>query len=124
MPTAAAHAINEAVRFWWIRNGEKAGLGIAIAVLGVFGASLAALSLARRDDPFVQTGVVTGFGSSSTDTGTEIYARVYVDRRTTTVQIDAPHNCVVGGPIALRKFHLGSGEFYAMDRRGCGPATR
>lgn len=122
MAAPTAPALKEALRFWWIRNGEKAGLVIAITLFALLG--LAILSLKRGDDPFIHTGVVTGFGSSSTDTGTEIYARVYVDRRTTSVQIDAPHNCVVGSPIALRKFYVGSGEFYAVDRRGCGPAMR
>ncbi|MBO9559172.1 MAG: hypothetical protein J7515_11425 [Caulobacter sp.] len=78
-----APSLKETVRFWWIRNGEKAGLVFVLAMI----ASLCFLVLLARPhyDPLIHTGVVAGFGSSSTDTGTEMYARVYVDRRTTTV---------------------------------------
>lgn len=122
MAGSTASSLQQAARLWWIHHGEKAGLALAVALIAVF--AIAVLSPTRRHDPFVHTGLVTGFGSSSTETGTEIYARVYVDRRATTVQIDAHHNCVVGSHIALRKVYYGSGEFYFMHPRGCGPATR
>jgi len=121
LPPRSAPSLKERVRFWWIRNGEKAGLAIAVALIAVFG--VVVLSPKRRDDPFIHTGVVTGFGSSATETGTEIYARVYVDRRTVTVRIEDPHSCIVGGHIALRRMYYGSGVFYFADRRGCGPTA-
>jgi len=121
MASPAAPSLKAVIRFWWTRNAETAGLGIAIAVMTVVG--IAAISQTRRDNPFVYTGVVTGFSTLSSETGAELYATVHVDKRTTAAPIDRHNGCVVGGHIALRKVHVASGEIFVASQRGCDLAS-
>jgi hypothetical protein len=98
-------------------------LGIAIAALAVLLAiGFAMTSHERPNNPFVYTGVVTGFSTLSSETGTEVYATVYVSRSSTAVQVDARHGCIVGGHIALRKVHVALGDMFVAPTGGCGPA--
>jgi len=77
----------------------------------------------RSSNPFLYTGVVTGFSTLSSETGTEVYATVYVNRSSTTVRVDPHHDCVVGSHIALRKIHVALGDIVVAPTGGCGPAT-
>ena len=111
------------MRFWWIRNRETVGLGIAIAALAVLTAiAFAVTSHERPRNPFVDTGVVTGFSTLSSETGTEVYATVYVNRSSTAVRVDAHHGRAVGDHITLRKVHVALGDIFVAPTGGCGPA--
>jgi len=74
-----------------------------------------------------QTGVVTGFVTTSSDTGTGFNAIVEVEGRRAVVPLSVTHRCFAGAPIKLRKTRtLLLGDHYAADGAGCdqGPTPR
>lgn len=116
MSLRTAPAIKEAVRFWWIRNGQAAGLAIALVGGGAVVAAFVVPTVATT----TIDGVVTGFVTTSSDTGTGFSAVVDVEGRKAVVPLSVAHRCFVGTTIRLLKTRtLLLGDHYASAGNGC-----
>lgn len=114
MRARVAPSLKERVRFWWIRNGQGVGLVIGAAIIAPV-----AFLIFPRGPTLAHDGVVTGFRSVSTDTGTEVYASVEVAGHPTLVLMPPGHDCAVGGAIALSGTRFALGPRYVVKERGC-----
>ncbi len=106
--------IAQTLQFWWLAYRQPLGLVIGVAVILLLG-----VLLVPRGRSTSHVGVVTGFRTFSTETGTDVYAAVQVDGRSTLVFIRPGNDCTLGGPINLRKTRSPIGERYAERGRGC-----
>jgi hypothetical protein len=117
--------LKDSVRFWWIRNGERAGLAIPVLVLAV------ALVLFRPvGHPTMLTGVVTAINVQDARRHPPFNAWVDLGGNRTIVELPAGHGCVVVSRIALKKARFSFarryfGQHYTIAGHGCAvpPAT-
>jgi len=102
------------MRFWWIRNGERAGLIIAPLLL------VAAFVLFRPlGAPVHLTGTVIAINVQDARRAPPFNAWVDLGGSQTVVGLPAGHRCVVGARIALEKARFRFGKHYAASRDGC-----
>ncbi|KRA60438.1 hypothetical protein ASD79_09415 [Caulobacter sp. Root655] len=113
------------MRFWWLLNGERAGLVIVVLVLA---AILVLFRPVGHSIPL--TGVVTAINVQGGKMQPAFNAWVDLGGSQTVVGLPAQHGCVVGSRIALRKARFSFaqhyfGEHYAISGHGCDvrPAT-
>ena len=125
MPPRTARPSREAVRFWWIRNREHAGLAIVVLVLAAIFALIRPVG-----NPIPLTGIVTAINVQDAKRHAPFNAWIDLGGSQTVVELEAGHGCVVGSRIAVEKarFSLARrylGEHYAISGHGCGgpPAT-
>jgi hypothetical protein len=104
----------DALRFWWIRNGER--FGLALVVLALAGL----LVLFRpAGHPIPLTGVVTAINVQDARRNPPFNAWVDLSGSQTVVGLPAQHRCVVGSRIALQKSRFMFVEHYAISGNGC-----
>jgi hypothetical protein len=115
MAASTGGSWKESLRFWWIRNGEWAGLVIVVLVLGGI------LALFRPVGPSTPlAGVVTAINVQGGRRQPDFNAWVDLGGGSqTVVGLSAKHGCVVGSRIVLRKARFSFGEHYAVSDHGC-----
>ncbi len=119
-------SFQDAARFWWVRNSERAGLAIVLLVLA---AIFALFRPVGRPVPL--TGIVTAINVQDAKHHPPFNAWVDLGGgNQTIVDLPSEHGCVVGSHIALEKtrFSFGQrlfGEHYTASGHGCDvrPAT-
>jgi hypothetical protein len=105
--------------FWWFDHAQALGLVGGVAMIG-----LLAFLMFPRGPASAHVGVVTGFRSISSETGTEVYASVDLVSYSTLVLLPSGHDCAVGSAIALHRIRFAIGERYVVQGRGCAVPVR
>ncbi len=108
-------SLKESLRFWWIRNGERAGLAVVPLVLIVILPFFVPLGPSTP-----RTGVINRINIGGAGKLQPAFnAWVAVDGGEIIVGLPLDHRCAVGSTIALRKSRTLSGERYALSSMRC-----
>lgn len=107
------------MRFWWVRNGERAGLLVVVLILA---AALALFYPVGRVVPL--SGIVTAINVQDARRAPPFNAWVDLGGSKTVVGLPDGHKCVVGSRIALEKARFRFGQHYAAARQACDIAPK
>jgi hypothetical protein len=103
----AAGSFKDTAQFWWIRNGERAGLVLVALIL------LTVLLLARPlGRPTSLTGVVTAIHIDDRKNHPAFNAWIDLGGNRILVGLSTGHECNIGSPITILKTRTAFGPRY------------